>query len=237
MFRSIGALALAVLAVAAARAGRAAPADATHAGRDQRDRQRAAARRSGRDEGACACSSPPTRCAGARRAAPNIDIAAQYVAAQFYAAGLQAGGRQGRLSADGAAGHATSRRQGRPRPDPQGAAPLPLVFGEDYVPGADRRQGRRPALDAPVVFVGYGIVAPQYARDDYAGRRRAAARSSPIFGGAPSRFQSEERAHFGSPATKATIAAAHGAIGMILLESRAALGRGGSRRWRSRRAR
>ena len=78
-------------------------------------------------------------------------------------------------------------------------------------------------LDAPVVFVGQGIVAPTYRRDDYAGvdvRGKIVA----ILGGAPSRFQSEERAHFASPATKAAIAAQHGAIGIVQILPRA-LGR------------
>ena len=44
---------------------------------------------------------------------------------------------------------------------------LPLVFGTDYVVSG---YGLSPGLkmDAPLVFVGYGLVAPEHGRDDYA---------------------------------------------------------------------
>ncbi len=152
-------------------------------------------------------------------------IAAEYVAAQFLAAGLKPAGDAGSYiqkvplvtyRAAGTGDIVLTRT---------GAPPVPLVFGEDYMPGAVAGMGRT-VIDAPVVFVGYGLVAPDYRRDDYAGvdvRGRIVA----YFGGAPIAFQSEERAHFQSPATKAAIAAAHGAAGAIVL-TRAPLPGGGA---------
>ncbi|MES2054926.1 MAG: M28 family metallopeptidase [Pseudomonadota bacterium] len=153
---------------------------------------------------------------GREAGSPEFDIAAQYVAAQFYAAGLRPAGQDGGyiqkvpLTTYKAAdkGNFVLTRAGTP--------PQALVFGEDYTPGAN--PGRREtAIDAPVVFVGFGIVAPDAKRDDYAGvdvRGKIVA----YFGGAPNSLQSEERAHFSSPATKAVIAAEHGAVGTITLD-------------------
>jgi Zn-dependent M28 family amino/carboxypeptidase len=152
---------------------------------------------------------------GREAASPEYRIAAEYVAAQFYAAGLVPAGQDGGylqtvpLVAYRAADHGDIVLTRK------GAGPQPLLFEEDFTPGAVAGAART-TLDAPVVFVGNGIVAPRYKRDDYAGvdvRGKIVA----FFGGAPASFQSEERAHFQSPATKAAIAAAHGAVGTILL--------------------
>ena len=152
---------------------------------------------------------------GREAASPEYAIAAEYVAAQFFAAGLVPAGQDGGylqkvpLVAYRAADH------GDVVLTRKGAGPQPLLFGEDFTPGAVASAART-TLDAPVVFVGHGIVAPRYKRDDYAGvdvRGKIVA----FFAGAPASFQSEERAHFQSGATKAAIAAAHGAVGTILL--------------------
>jgi len=161
---------------------------------------------------------------GREASSPEYMIAAHYVAAQFYAAGLRPAGDKGGylqdvpLVAYRAADHGDLVLS-------RGGTPQPLVFGEDYVPGAVAGRAAT-TLDAAVVFVGQGIVAPRYRRDDYAGvdvRGKIVA----VLGGVPNRFQSEERAHFASPATKAMIAAQHGAIGMIMLSPRAT-GRAGA---------
>ena len=146
----------------------------------------------------------------------EYEIAAQYVAAQFYAAGLKPGGVEG------------SYLQPVPllsyRPVDKGTltltrggAPTTLVFGEDYLPSPNPERAVT-TIDAPLVFAGYGIVAPQYRRDDYRGvdvRGKIVA----IFSGAPGSFDGEERAHFGSNSNKAAIAASKGAAAVIVLET------------------
>ena len=153
---------------------------------------------------------------GREAGSPEFDIAAQYVAAQFYAAGLRPGGDAGGylqavpLVSYKAASKGDFVWTGR------GAA-QPLVFGEDYVPAANGAKAET-SVSAPVVFVGYGIDAPQYGQDDYKGvdvRGKIVA----YFGGSPARFGGEERAFFGSGGTKAATAQAKGAIGVIMLES------------------
>ena len=162
---------------------------------------------------------------GREAGSPEFAIAAQYVAAQFFAAGLKPAGDAGTYIQKVPLVTYRAADKGDVVLTRKGAAPVKLVFGEDYVPGVVAGAAQT-ALDAPVVFVGYGLVAPQYKRDDYAGvdvRGKIVA----YFGGAPPSFQSEERAHFQSGATKAAIAAAHGAVGAILL-TRAPLPRAGS---------
>ncbi|MEG3176952.1 M20/M25/M40 family metallo-hydrolase [Sphingomonas sp. RB3P16] len=142
-------------------------------------------------------------------------IAADYVAAQFFAAGLTPAGDRGSYIQKVPLVGYRAADKGDVVLTHAGTAPVSLVFGEDYTPGVVASAAQT-VRDAPVVFVGYGLVAPNYQRDDYAGvdvRGKIVA----FFGGAPLRFQSEERAHFQSVATKAAIAAAHGAVGAIVL--------------------
>jgi Zn-dependent M28 family amino/carboxypeptidase len=152
---------------------------------------------------------------GREAGSPEYDIAAQYVAAQFYAAGLRPGDdRGGYLQAVPLLGYKPADT-GNFVWTATGGAPETLAFGKDFVPAANAARAET-AVTAPVVFVGRGIVAPRYGQDDYRG---VDARGKIVawFGGAPARFEGEERAFFGSPATKAREAAAHGAIGAIML--------------------
>jgi Zn-dependent M28 family amino/carboxypeptidase len=153
---------------------------------------------------------------GREAGSPEYDIAAQYVAAQFYAAGLRPAGDAGSylqqvpLVTYKAAGEGSFVWTGQGN-----GKPVPLAFGKDYVPAANPARAET-AVSAPVVFVGDGIVAPQYEHDSYKGID-ARGRIVAYFRGSPSRFGGEERAFFGSPAAKLAIAAKHGAIGAIEL--------------------
>ncbi|WP_419807605.1 M28 family metallopeptidase [Sphingomonas sp.] len=157
---------------------------------------------------------------GREAGSPEFDIAAQYVAAQFYAAGLRPGGDDSgylqrvplvtyKLDGDATAGWT-----------PRGGTAQPLVVGTDWQPSAN--PGRtETTVTAPVVFVGYGIDAAQFGQDDYKGvdvRGRIVA----VVQGAPARFGGEERAFFASVGTKAAIAERHGAIGIVTVSTRPA---------------
>ncbi|HEX8419487.1 MAG TPA: M28 family metallopeptidase [Sphingomonas sp.] len=155
---------------------------------------------------------------GREAGTPEFDIAAAYVAAQFYAAGLRPAGNDGGYRQRVPLVSYRSASKGDMVWSPsRGGAPAPLAFGVDYVPAANPARANT-SVSAPVVFVGYGIVAPQYRENGYAGvdvRGKIVA----VIGGAPARFGGEERAFFGSPGTKATIARDHGAIGIVNLPS------------------
>jgi Zn-dependent M28 family amino/carboxypeptidase len=149
---------------------------------------------------------------GREAGSPEYDIAANYVASQFYAAGLRPAGDQG------------SFLQKVPlvsyKPADKGGVAIagePLVFGEDYIP-AGNPAAPLVAVDAPVVFVGYGLVAPSIGRDDYSGVD-VKGKIVAIVPGTPEGLNGEERAHFGSPATKAAIAMSKGAVAIVTLET------------------
>ncbi|WP_448502501.1 M28 family metallopeptidase [Sphingomonas sp.] len=143
---------------------------------------------------------------------PFYNVAAEYVAAQFYAQGLTPAGDEGSylqrvpLVSYRAASEGSFSHNGRA-----------LAFGEEYLPGADPSRAET-AIDAPVVFVGYGISAPEFKRDDYAGVD-VKGKIVAYFSGAPSGLPGEERAHLGNAANKAVTAQAKGAVGTLVLES------------------
>jgi Zn-dependent M28 family amino/carboxypeptidase len=87
----------------------------------------------------------------------------------------------------------------------------PLTYGKNYIlnPNFDQPHSE---VSAPVVFVGYGISAPELGYDDYA-QIDVKGKIVAYFNGAPTTFPSNQRAYYGS--AKAEIAAAHGAIGVI----------------------
>ena len=149
---------------------------------------------------------------GREAGTPEYDIAARYVAAQFETQGLKpAGGKDSYL-------------QPIPlvtfRPADEGSVMLmrggvqtSLKFGEDYLPGANPVAANL-TRDLPLVFVGFGVVAPGFKRDDYAGID-VKGKIVVLLAGAPATLPTEERAHYGNDATKRSLAAARGAVGII----------------------
>ena len=154
---------------------------------------------------------------GREAGSAEYDIAAQYVASQFHAAGLQPAGDAGSYLQKVPLVSYRPSDKGSFAVSAAGGAATPLTWGEDYLPGANPAQANT-QVDAPVVFVGYGVVAPQIGRDDYAGvdvRGKIVA----IVPGAPASLNGEERAHLGNGRNKAVIAAQKGAVGIITLQS------------------
>jgi len=150
---------------------------------------------------------------GREAGTPFYDVAAQYVAAQFYAAGLRPAGDKGGFLQKVPMVSYRAADQGTIVLTRKGAEPQPLVFRDDYFPGANGAKAVT-TVDAPVVFVGYGIVAPQHKRDDFAGVD-VKGRIVVFVSGTPAGYAGEERAHFQSPLTKARAAEERGAIGAL----------------------
>ncbi len=154
----------------------------------------------------------------------EYDIAAQYVASQFYAAGLRPMGDDGGyLQTVKLLGYKAAS-QGRMNWMPAGGAAQPLAFGTDYVIAANPAAAMT-RLTAPVVFVGHGLEAPAYGLDAYRGvdvRGKIVA----YIGGAPEGLPSEVAATFGGADARLRAAAAHGAVGAIALADLRAASRG-----------
>ena len=96
------------------------------------------------------------------------DAAADYIAAQFKSYGLKPAGENGsyfqQVPMVGVKTHPATTFAFVPN----SGAPLELKALDDYVT-TNERQTETAAIEAPVVFVGYGIVAPEYHWDDYKG--------------------------------------------------------------------
>lgn len=138
-------------------------------------------------------------------------IAANYVAAQFDAAGLETSFQEVpfRLTVPGAQSTVTLLREG--------AAPLTLKAFEQFVTQGDALKDDN-SIEAPVVFAGFGVTAPDQKYDDYANldvRGKIVA----IFGGAPPSFSNPVRAYHSASLSKMENAAKHGAAALITLES------------------
>ena len=157
---------------------------------------------------------------GREAGSAEFDIAAQYVAAQFYAAGLRPRGDAGgylqrvplvtyRLEGAGSIAWA-----------PRGGTAQSLIPGDDFQASANPARALT-RVAAPVLFLGWGMDAAGFGHDDYRGvnvRGRIVA----VVQGAPAGLGGEERAFFQSTATKAAAAARHGAVGLIVVSTRQA---------------
>ena len=142
------------------------------------------------------------------------DIASKYVAAQFEAMGLEPGNGGSffqpiRFRTAEIVTEQTELKLLR------GGLAEPLVWGEDFIcpPSSSRTEL---ALTGRVVFVGYGIVAPDLGIDDYQGldvRGKIVA----LLPGAPARLPAADRDRFSSGLAQQDAAKGRGAIGGIAL--------------------
>ena len=144
----------------------------------------------------------------------GYDIAAKFLATQFVASGLKPGGENGSflqtipfrsMRADASRSTVTLVRNGKEEK---------LVFAQDFLVHADPGRGSV-TVEAPVVFAGFGVTAPEQNYDDYKGidvRGKIVA----LIHSAPN-FSSSIKAHYTSSEIKAQIAAEHGAVGIIVL--------------------
>lgn len=146
----------------------------------------------------------------------DFDIAADFMASQFQAAGLKPG------AADGSWFQPVSLVSYRPTRDGtmalmHGKTAIPMVYAKDFLSSPVPSSPEFKA-SGQVVFVGYGIVYPEGKRDDYKGldvRGKIVA----FLPGVPKGFPTEVAAHLGDDDQKARFAAAHGAVGVVTIES------------------
>ena len=152
---------------------------------------------------------------GRESGSPGFDIAANYVASQLAQMGLTPAGVDGTYFQPVSLLATRPVDEGRFRIRSRTGQETPLVFGEDIMPGRPFGPAER-HVSAPLVFVGYGMVAPERGRDDYK-RLDVAGKIVVLLTGAPSGLQSEERAYYASLRTKRAQAARRGAVGVLLL--------------------
>lgn len=147
----------------------------------------------------------------------GYDLAAEYVAQRYAAIGLQPAGDDGTWfqtvpllkatrEADGAA--LVVKRNGRE---------IALRFREQFLPALNFNAAEH-ALEAPAVFVGQGVYAPELGHDDFAGLDLKG-KIAVIFGGAPARFDNDHRAFHSATREKLRALAARGAIGAVFVNT------------------
>jgi Zn-dependent M28 family amino/carboxypeptidase len=148
---------------------------------------------------------------GRRAGTPGHRRAAEFVAAQFAQAGLEAGGEGGFLQPV-----ALESRQivesGSSLRLVDGAASTPLELGKDAI--FLLRGAYAPQVDAPMVFVGDGLKLPQYGVDDLAGLDLKG-KVVVTFTTSPPSVPGAAGAHFGSVAERWKVYRAAGAVGMV----------------------
>ena len=145
----------------------------------------------------------------------GYEIAAQYMASQFESLGLQPAGDHGTYF------QAVPLRSSKPDEAKtvltlthSGKSPETMVFREDYISGGDPVRPET-SVEAPVVFVGGGVTAPEQGYDDYKGVD-VKGKIVALLSEAPN-FESSLKAHYSALEVKAKIAVDHGAIGVIVL--------------------
>jgi hypothetical protein len=140
-------------------------------------------------------------------------LAANYVAAQFQALGLEPAGVNGTFFQPIRFRSVTVIPESTSLKVVENGSEQNFVWGEDYFAAGDPRKANS-SITAEVVFVGHGIVAPAFGINDYAGvdvRGKIVA----YLNGGPDGLPSAERAYFGNAQTKLETAASRGAVGAI----------------------
>ena len=150
---------------------------------------------------------------------PGYDIAARYVATELEGLGLQPGmtGKWyqpvplEKAVTDEAVSSFTLTVNGK---EQKLTDARDYVLSAGFASPAQKDAIAQSDVEAPVVFVGFGVTAPEQKYDDYAGVDVHGKIVASIYG-APASFPSTERAYYSDGVVKAKNAVAHGAVGVI----------------------
>ncbi len=149
------------------------------------------------------------------------ELAAEYIATQFALEGLKPAGENGTYFQQVPlfAVH-TDEDKTRLALVPASGQPIQLAYGSDIV--AKDETGKTEAdIDAPIVFIGYGIHAPEYNWDDYAGVDLKGKVALVIVNEPPSNdekfFKGKALTYYGRWTYKYEEAARRGAVGVLII--------------------
>ena len=148
------------------------------------------------------------------------DLAAKYIATQFALVGLKPAGDNGgylqKIEFTGV--HTLPATAFALRPEH--GSTLELKFGEDFVT-TNQTQTEGADIDAPIVFVGYGIEAPEYRWNDFKGVDVKGKVLLVIVNEPPSKdpkfFNAEAMTYYGRWTYKFEEAARRGAVGALII--------------------
>ncbi len=157
--------------------------------------------------------------AGRMTGEPGYDAAAAYVAQQFAAMGLEPAGRDGWYQSVPLRSYKAVADTAEVVIHAPGGD-LPLAYRDDFSMSGDP-VAPSTRVRAPVVYIGYGVHAPEFGYSDYEGVD-VAGKIVAGYSGAPEVIEGEQRAYYASSLTKYEEAVARGAVGIISLRSRKA---------------
>lgn len=140
-------------------------------------------------------------------------IAANYVAAEFARLGLTPAGNQGSYFQEVPFQTAQVLEDGGSMSVTVGGETHNLTMGDDFFMSGSVKN---PAgeVTADLVFVGYGVHAPEIGHDDLEGLNLEG-KIAVAISGAPTSFNTEIRAHHGATGTKGKVLRQRGAVGLI----------------------
>ncbi len=149
------------------------------------------------------------------------ELAAKYIATQFALDGLAPGGDNGSyLQQVKFVGMKAIPDKTSYIIEPKNGAAAPLTYGEDYTV-SDQRLSAEANVDAPIVYVGYGVVAPEFGWNDYAGVDVKGKVVLCIVGDPPSDdpkfFGGKAMTYYGRWTYKFEEAARQGAVGALII--------------------
>jgi Zn-dependent M28 family amino/carboxypeptidase len=149
------------------------------------------------------------------------DMAADWIAAQFKSYGLLPAGDEGTYFQQvNFFGVTTDAKQTRFAFVPKSGPEMALKFADDYV-ATDQTHSQKSEIDAPIVFVGYGINAPEYNWDDYKGADLKGKVLLMLVNEPPSDdpnfFKGRALTYYGRWTYKYEEAARRGAVGVVLV--------------------
>ncbi|QDH68722.1 M28 family metallopeptidase [Marilutibacter alkalisoli] len=146
----------------------------------------------------------------------GFDLAALYVAQRMRATGLAPAGDNGyyqqvpmlQSTRIAAGSELVIRREG---------VDTSLAFRAQFLPAPDFN-AEAAEIEAPMVFVGQGVHAPELDHDDFAGVDLDG-KVAVLFGGAPAHFDSDRRAFYSSYPEKQRALVERGAVGAIIVRT------------------
>ena len=147
----------------------------------------------------------------------GYQVAADYVAAEFLKLGLVPGGDNGSYFQQVPLVEINKEKDSLQAVIHGANGDVELKYPEQFIMGPDHKRASA-SVNAELVFVGYGIVAPQFDHDDYAGLD-VAGKIVVMLEGRPEAWPTEEGAHLASGRQKARHAAEAGAVGRIILQT------------------
>jgi len=150
---------------------------------------------------------------------PELNTAAKYIAQHFKKAGLKPGGDHGSFLQKFSLVVGAKLASDNSLVVKAGDKSQALKIEKDYIPLSF---SANTTAEAPLVFVGYGITAPEFNYDDYThlnvtGKIVIALRHEPQENDDKSVFAGKQMTTHSQTASKATNAKNHGAVGLILV--------------------